>query len=213
MRKINFYGGPGSGKSTVASVLYSDLKILQYTTELVREAAKDKVYQGVDLSQSDNNMQLIVFASQLERELLVSNHVDYIVSDSPLFLNAYYSKSQYLLQVAKDNNKEDDIHIWVERDANERFETKGRSHNERESKKIDLEMKKFLTEVCGLNLLVVKGTAKEKSNFISNYIIKQHKESVRNKEAKLKAKKEARRKSVKLRTMKLKAKSGKKRAK
>lgn len=50
MRKINFYGGPGSGKSTVASQLYTDLKILQYTTELVREAAKDKVYLGIDLS-------------------------------------------------------------------------------------------------------------------------------------------------------------------
>lgn len=179
MRKVNFYGGPGSGKSTVASQLYADLKILQYTTELVREVAKDKVYQGIDLSKSDSNTQLIVFASQLERELLVAEHVEFLVSDSPLFLNAYYSNISYLIDVAKNNNSSDDLHIWIERDPNERFETNGRSHNEKQSKKIDLEMKKFLTEVCGLNLMIVKGTAKEKSSFISNYIIKQHKESLR----------------------------------
>lgn len=188
MRKINFYGGPGSGKSTVASQLYTDLKILQYTTELVREAAKDKVYLGIDLSKSDYNMQLIIFASQLERELLVAKHVQYLVSDSPLFLNAYYAKCAHLLSVAKANNAQDDLHIWIERDPNERFESNGRSHNEKQSKKIDLEMKKFLTEVCGLNLLVVKGTAKEKSSFISNYILKQHKESERSKLAKKKNK-------------------------
>lgn len=190
MRKINFYGGPGSGKSTVASQLYTDLKILQYTTELVREAAKDKVYQGIDLSKSDYNMQLIIFASQLEREVLVTKHVEFIVSDSPLFLNAYYSKCPHLLKVAKDNNAIDDLHIWIERDPNEKFESNGRSHDEKQSKKIDLEMKKFLTEVCGVSLLVVKGTAKEKSSFISNYISKQHKESERSRLAKKKQRKE-----------------------
>lgn len=174
MRKINFYGGPGSGKSTVAALLYSELKVLQYRTELVREFAKDLVYQGMDLRKSDYNLQLIIFAEQLRREILLSEHVDFIICDSPLFLNAYYAKEDHLLKVAKDNNHKKDIHIWIERDPNEHFESEGRSHNEKQSKKIDSEMKKFLTEVCGLELLIVKGTAKEKSGFIINHIIKNY---------------------------------------
>lgn len=175
MRKINFYGGPGSGKSTVAALLYSELKVLQYKTELVREFAKDLVYQGFDLRKSDYNLQLIIFAEQLRREILLSRHVDFTISDSPLFLNAYYSKSEHLLSVAKKNNHKKDLHIWIERDPNEKFENEGRSHNEKQSKKIDLEMKKFLTEVCGLELLIVKGSAKEKSNFIINHILNNYK--------------------------------------
>lgn len=175
MRKINFYGGPGSGKSTVAALLYSELKVLQYRTELVREFAKDLVYQGFDLTKSDYNLQLIIFAEQLRREILLDKHVDFIISDSPLFLNAYYSKEPHLLQVATENNHQRDLHIWIERDPNEKFANDGRSHNEKQSKKIDREMKKFLTHVCGLNLLTVKGSAKEKSSYIVNHILKMDK--------------------------------------
>lgn len=172
MIKINFYGGPGSGKSTVAALLFSELKVHQFKVELVREFAKDLVYQGMDLRKSDLNLQLIIFSEQLKREIILDKQVDFIISDSPLFLNAYYSKNSFLIDMAKKNNKNKDLHIWIERDPNEHFENEGRSHTEKQSKKIDLEMKKYLTETCGLELTLVKGTAKEKSSFIVNKLIK-----------------------------------------
>lgn len=173
MIKINFYGGPGSGKSTVAALLFSEIKVLQYRAELVREYAKDLVYQGLDLRKSDKNLQLIIFAEQLKREVLVQKHVDFIISDSPLFLNAYYSGSKHILDVAKDNNQAKDLHFWIERDPNEHFESDGRSHTEAQSRKIDLVMKDFLTKTCGIELISVKGTAKEKSSHIINRLLKE----------------------------------------
>lgn len=174
MNKINFYGGPGSGKSTVAALLYSELKVHGYRTELVREFAKDLVYQGLDLRQSDENLQLIIFANQLERELLLRKNVDFIISDSPLFLNAFYANNEFITSLAKKNDHSKDLHIWIDRDPNEKFESSGRSHTENQSLKIDNAMKEFLVK-CGINLLVVKGTAKEKSSHIVNKIIREAK--------------------------------------
>ena len=175
MVKINFYGGPGSGKSTVAALLFSELKVHGFRTELVREAAKDKVYQGMDLRDSGVDLQLVIFAEQLSRELLVEKQVDFIVSDSPLFLNAHYANQPFLTEVAKRRNSKKDFHVWVERDANEHFENEGRSHTESQSRKIDQKMKDFLQKECGLELIILKGTAKEKSSFIVNKIIRNQK--------------------------------------
>ena len=41
---INFYGGPGIGKSTMAAKMFAALKTAGVKTELVGEFAKDLVY-------------------------------------------------------------------------------------------------------------------------------------------------------------------------
>ena len=56
---VNLYGGPGSGKSTTAAGIFSELKMLGLNTELVTEYAKDKVWEKHE-SILDN--QIYVFA-------------------------------------------------------------------------------------------------------------------------------------------------------
>lgn len=169
--KINFYSGPGAGKSTVAAILYAELKVHGFSTEMVREYAKELIYQGQDLREADLNTQLFIFANQVQRETVLKTQVDYIISDSPLLLNAYYAGREFLKELALHNSRKQDINVWIERSPNEHYEKAGRSHTEKQSKKIDNQMKKFLKD-AGVNFIELKGTSKEKASFVLNKILK-----------------------------------------
>lgn len=42
---VNFFSGPGAGKSTLAAYVFSKLKMMGVNCELVSEFAKDKVWE------------------------------------------------------------------------------------------------------------------------------------------------------------------------
>ena len=96
IRRINLYGGPGSGKSTNASMLFATCKSmvadqkLDATFELIQEEVKTWAYEGRRPIGFD---QVKLFASQMNREELpLRNGVDFVISDSPLLLNLAYAK-------------------------------------------------------------------------------------------------------------------------
>ena len=43
---VNVFGGPGSGKSTMAYAVAAELKARGYTAECVGEVVKDCIYEG-----------------------------------------------------------------------------------------------------------------------------------------------------------------------
>ena len=49
-RRINFIGGPGCGKTTLASRIFSELKLRNVTAGLVFEAAKEYAIQAIPLA-------------------------------------------------------------------------------------------------------------------------------------------------------------------
>lgn len=168
--KINFFSGPGAGKSTLAAILYSELKVHGFSTEMVREYAKELVYLGQDLRDSTLNTQLLIFSHQLEREMTLKSQVDYLITDSPLILNAYYAGDEFFKKVALLNHNKKDINIWIERSEQEHYETSGRSHTQVQSKKIDEKMKAYLRE-SGIDFIELKGTSKEKADYIFRNLI------------------------------------------
>jgi hypothetical protein len=172
MRKINLFAGPGSGKSTVQGILYGLLKRDHFSVEMVREYAKDLVYDGVDLKNSDLSTQVIIFAEQLQRELILKKGgIDIAIADSPLLLNAFYSNAPFLMDLSIANSTADDINIWLHRYDEEHFESDGRCHNEKESKTIDKELQKFL-KVANVKLIFLKGTSEEKATKIKEILEK-----------------------------------------
>jgi len=90
MLRVNFYGGPGVGKSTLAARVYAELnRIRAVTTELVREFVKPWAYEGRQLDAWD---QVFTFANQLWAEhRLARAGVKVIVTDSPVLLQCVYT--------------------------------------------------------------------------------------------------------------------------
>ena len=56
---INFFGAPGSGKSTLSAIVFAKLKMMGVNCELVTEFAKDKVWEKNNEALSN---QIYIFA-------------------------------------------------------------------------------------------------------------------------------------------------------
>jgi ABC-type oligopeptide transport system ATPase subunit len=97
MKVINLFGGPGAGKSTTAAGLFFLMKTLGHRVELVTEYAKDLTYEK-NWTRLDN--QLAVTGEQYARLDRLRGQVDWVVTDTPLFLGAVYGKKSWERAVA-----------------------------------------------------------------------------------------------------------------
>ena len=144
---INIYGGPGCGKSVVASELFAEMKKLDFNCALVTEFAKELVYRH----QLDYD-QLIILGEQYRRIQDVADKVDFVITDSPVLLSAVYAdyNNNFNTPQFKDvcyqaHMQFHGVNILLERDF-DHFETEGRVHTEQESKELDGLILKVLGE-------------------------------------------------------------------
>lgn len=88
--RINFFGGPGSGKSTTTARVFAELKERKVSVELAQEYVKAWAYQRRPVHSFD---QVYLFGKQHQTEyrFLVAG-VRNVVTDSPCFLSAYYGR-------------------------------------------------------------------------------------------------------------------------
>ena len=143
MKIINFYAGPGVGKSSISAGLFYRMKLLEYKVELVQEYAKDMTYENRSNILED---QLYVFTKQARRLERLKGHVDYVITDSPLLLSIIYNtKSQILNELIEETfNSYANINFLLKR--TKKYQTYGRSQTEEEAKEIDLKIAKMLIE-------------------------------------------------------------------
>lgn len=145
---INFFGGPGVGKSTTATGLFSWMKQQGYSVEYVSEFAKELSWEG-STSQLEN--QAHVFAEQFRRQWRLIDQVDYVITDSPLLLSSvyfdyYFERSKQRL--FSDKYKElairyfdstyyefNNLEVIIRR--NKEYDSNGRNQTIEESLKID----------------------------------------------------------------------------
>ena len=119
---INIFGNPGSGKSTIAAYLFTELKSRNIEVELVTETAKDLVWDE-DYKRLGN--QIFVFSTQLHRIETLVGKVKYVITDSPILMQIGYYKERNLpaskhfkkLCLAY-NNKYDNINILLKTNKN-----------------------------------------------------------------------------------------------
>ncbi len=142
---INVFGGPGVGKSTTAALLFGMLKCNGVNCELITEFPKDLVYEG-RLNTFKN--QSYVWSKQYHRMWRVKDHVDVIVTDSPLLLQTAYD-DRYLCGltplIVESHRKFDNFNILVER-GKLPYEPSGRYQTEDQAKEVDKNIRTTLEE-------------------------------------------------------------------
>lgn len=86
--RINFFGGPGAGKSTTTARTFAQLKQRGYSVEHVGEYVKSWAYQHREIKKWD---QVYLFGKQQQYEYrFLSQGVKNIITDSPCFLSVIY---------------------------------------------------------------------------------------------------------------------------
>ena len=88
-RIINFFGAPGSGKTTAAAEAFVHAKKKGYSAHLVLEYVTELILQG-DMEAVHN--QKMLFEEQLRRINIAYTKTDYIMVDSPLLLGIVYNR-------------------------------------------------------------------------------------------------------------------------
>ena len=169
---INFTGGPGAGKSFMATRLVSILKENGVCCEYVPEFAKDLVWDG---RLSELNDQLYILANQFHMLSRLKNKVNVIITDSPIILSMYYneqskcfSKDIFTSLVLASYQNFDNIVYYVVR--NHPYEREGRYQTEEESNQVSLNIKKTLDE-SGISYQTVVSSG-AKAEEIAKFIIR-----------------------------------------
>lgn len=173
---INFLGGPSCGKTTMASLLFAELKIRGYVVEYVQEYAKTLVWAG-DFDKLNN--QYYVSRKQYDLLKAVDGKVDFIVTDGPLLHGLVYNvineenvsdKDKTEKAILKFYNDFTNINIFLNRNQ-AGYEPSGRLQTEGEAKKIDRYVKEHLerTNIEYQVLTSDKGNIEPLTRYIINF--------------------------------------------
>jgi hypothetical protein len=148
IRRLNFFAGPGCGKSTLAARTFAELKIRGYDVEHIPEYIKTWAHEGRRPTSYD---QLYVFAKQLKAEDVILRNVKTIVTDSPLLMNAAYSRlykfqcSQDLIKICQQFDRDfPPLNLFIERTVE--YVDKGRYQSREEAIDFDNFLKEHLND-------------------------------------------------------------------
>ena len=142
MKVINFFGGPGAGKSSFATGLFSRLKFRDVNCEYVSEFAKDLTWEDRHVALGN---QWHVSSTQHHRIHRLEGKVDYVITDSPIILGCMYYEGDnphFKHAFLHEFRKYDNINYFVDRAKP--YKKEGRFHNEEEAKALDLQILTFL---------------------------------------------------------------------
>lgn len=151
---INFFGGPGIGKSTQSAGLYTIMKRHHYDVELTYEFPKIVAWEENYSAVKD---QFYITANQHRNISRLYGKVKYIIVDSPIILgmvykNRYNNEPEYPAMFYDDSfdsfilslfMKYKSLNILLRRDDTT-YDENGRFQNLQESKEIDEDVKQRL---------------------------------------------------------------------
>lgn len=165
---VNLFGSPGSGKSTGAAYIFSQLKLKGIDCELVTEFAKDKVWEN---NEEVFKNQAYIFGKQYFKISRVYGKVDVLITDSPLLLSSFYNNSKILGEefdtvVKNVSDNYNNLFFFIERVKD--YNLNGRFQSKEESDIISEKIKHMISSYS--STIIVSGDI-EGYNKIINKII------------------------------------------
>lgn len=146
--RVSIFSGPGTGKSTTASKIFSEFKIRGFSVELVHEYIKQWAYLDRFPVSFDP---VYIFGKQLHAEdVVIQCGVKNIITDSPVMMQIPYSIKhgvpcwKELLSIAQQfEEKFPSCNIFLER-LDIPYQNSGRYHNQEQAEEMDFYIKKFM---------------------------------------------------------------------
>lgn len=140
---INLFGGPGTGKSTIASDLFALMKWKNINVELVNEYAKELTWEGRHAVLKDQLYVVIKQNRKLER---LRGKVDFVITDSPILMGLAYEPADYYKYFAplvkEIYSSYNNLNFFLQREKP--FHEVGRSQNEKEAIELDFTIKTLM---------------------------------------------------------------------
>lgn len=138
---INLFGGPNTGKSTLASGLFYKMKINGFSVECPGEYAKDCIFEGrKNLLLED---QLYIFTKQHRKLFRLKDEYEYIIMDSPILLStiyyqeeSFYNKALFRGLVRSTFHNYPNLNFYLTNNGGIEYETAGRYQTQTEANHI-----------------------------------------------------------------------------
>lgn len=138
---VNFFAGPGAGKSTTKAGLFFEMKHAGFKVESVDEFAKELTYDGA-FDAMENEMWMLAEQDRRLRRLV--GKVDFVLTDAPLLKSLFYVRGIYdnpaykaHIQMLFDSYV--NFNVWVRR--TKPYMMYGRAQTECEADEIGRRMK------------------------------------------------------------------------
>jgi nicotinamide riboside kinase len=171
---INIIGAAGIGKSTLSSLLFGEMKQRGYNVELVREFVKKWAWDGRKIGEYD---QIYLFGKQAFSEFSLYGKVDWIVTDSPVILSAFYD-SYY----TKDCVIHDSVFKFLDKAQRngikhhnfllkrfKKYDPRGRYESEEQIKDVDNSLVSFL-DANNVKYTPIEAIDNERTSAILNHL-------------------------------------------
>jgi len=164
---VNLFGGPGAGKSTTATGVFSLLKLHGVNAEYVPEFAKDLTWE--ERAKTLQN-QIYLFGKQYHRSWRLFDQVDVIITDAPFILGLVYGIFDLsMVQVMMGRFEEcNNLNFFLRRVK--KYEPKGRNQTFDEAKLLDGKIYAMLT-AHGIEHTEAEGNHTA-INMIASYILR-----------------------------------------
>lgn len=166
---VNLYGGPGTGKSTMASHVFAELKYAGIDAELVQEYAKLLTWEHNKCALSN---QALVSATQMHWLDIAARGTQVVVTDSPILLGLVYGTSciDFDLALLAKYREYDNLNFFLSRVKP--YNPNGRSQTHKEAQDLDVQIEAVLVR-NNLSYCTVAGD-RHGAEAVIKYILERH---------------------------------------
>ncbi len=161
---VNFFAGPGTGKSTTMAHCFAELKWKGIDCEMSTEYAKDKVWER---SEHVLKNQFYVSGKQYHKLRRLNGKVEVVLTDSPILFGLYYGNEEpqeFRDLLVKYHESFNNLNVFLKREKP--YNPNGRLQTESQAKEID----NVLWDIAAKNrgdLLEVPGTRESIDSIVS----------------------------------------------